>query len=93
MKDVHPFYKTKLIYDVLDYISEKRYTLVSDLVAYCDDPVRYKRRLRMLLHLSEYETGFLKKIKDFDPDHYKDFDHETFLIIRREVDSITHLGA
>lgn len=63
---INNFYKTRLIYKVLDIISIERDTLKRDLVAYSNDPVRYARRLRMLTNLAEYEFNLLTKIRNFE---------------------------
>lgn len=62
------FHKSKLIYNTLAEIQKERDLLVRDLVAYTNDSVRYQRRIRMLINLSEYEKQILEKIRDFDPD-------------------------
>lgn len=60
------FAKTKLIFDLCNYISEKRNSLLEDLVAYTEDPVRYSRRIRMLKQLAQYEQSMLEKVEQFD---------------------------
>lgn len=71
---VHNFYKTQLIYKVLNAIRCERDLLVRDLVAYTTDPVRYKRRIRILINLADYEKQVLEKIRDFETDQSKDLD-------------------
>jgi len=89
---VHPFYKVKLIYQVSNYISEKRTQLLGDLVSYTNDPIRSTRRLRMIINLSEYETAVLKKIRDFETVDKNDFS-DSYNKIIEEVESITNIGA
>lgn len=62
----HPFIKSKLIYDIVTHMHEERKKLLEDLVAYTNDPVRYKRRMRMLIQLSQYEQQILTKLNNFD---------------------------
>jgi hypothetical protein len=69
---INPFYKTKLIYQISQHIAEQRQTLLEDLVAYSKDPVRYKRRMRMLIQLAEYEQQLLKKINAFETNDQED---------------------
>lgn len=85
----HPFYRTKLIYEVLRTISEHRNILLSDLVAYTQDPVRYKRRMRMLIQLASYELQILQKVKD--EEITQSDTQELLLIIKEEIDAITNL--
>jgi len=94
MSDVHPFFKTRLAYQVIDYIIEKRIALAGDLVSYSNDPVRFKRRFRMLINLAEYESMILTKIRDFDTDLIDDLKHNDVLgQIKLDIESIINVGA
>jgi hypothetical protein len=62
----HPLIKSKLIYEVVAFIGERRKLLLNDLIAYAKDPVRYKRRMRMLIQLSQYEQQILTKLDNFE---------------------------
>ena len=67
--------KPRSINKVLTYITQAREKILKDLVAYGDDPVRSKRRLRLLIQLADYEHQLLIKIRDFtteDPEDYGD---------------------
>ena len=65
INSVHPLKKTKLINDFVTFVINERHKLMADLIAYTNDPVRYQRRLRMMLNLSEYEQQILVKIHKF----------------------------
>jgi hypothetical protein len=69
---INNFYKTRLVYKVLDLINTERDILKRDLVAYSNDPVRYARRFRMLTNLAEYEFNLLTKIRNFESDDPSD---------------------
>ena len=68
------FKKLHLLYKIIAHIAEVRQTLVKDLVAYSEDPVRYKRRMRLLIQLSDYEHQLLIKINNLndDPSNFDD---------------------
>jgi hypothetical protein len=86
---INPFYKTRLVFKLSTYIQEARASLLEDLVAYTNDPIRYKRRLRMLIQLSEYEYHTLKKIRDFETDELNDIgSYDTIEMLKREVNTI-----
>lgn len=87
---INPFYRTRLIYKISVYISNARNTLLEDLVAYTNDPVRLKRRIRMLIQLSDYEQNTLIKIRDFDTDNIEDMGQDILGRLQQEVDSITN---
>lgn len=91
---ISPFYKTRLAFKISTYIQQARVSLLEDLVAYTNDPVRYKRRLRMLIQLAEYECNTLKKIRDFETDDISDINGlETIELFNREVDAIVNRSA
>ena len=56
------------------FIAEKRAILLQDLVAYTGDLVRYSRRIKMLIQLSQFEHELLTKIQNFESDDPADFD-------------------
>ena len=89
----HPFAKTKLIYDIVNVIAVKRHELVEDLVAYTNDPVRYQRRLRMLLNLAEYEQQILTKIHRFVTDHPEEDLVDMLHVIGSEAMQVTRRDA
>lgn len=91
---IHPFYRTRLIYEICSYIAQHRESVLKELVAYTDDPVRYRRRMRMLKHLADYEKTTLEKIQNFETQEQSDLDHADVIgQLRQEVDSITHRSA
>jgi hypothetical protein len=82
------FAKLKIIYKTVQYIAEVRQKIITDLVAYSDDPVRYKRRMRFLIQLSEYEHQLLIKFNNLDDDlcHYSD---DMIQQLKDEIDLVT----
>jgi len=85
---INVFYRTRLIFKISTYIQKNRSKLLEDLVAYTKDPVRYKRRLRMLIQLAEYEQNILKKIRDFETHNVDDLNQSVLGDLIVEVDSI-----
>jgi hypothetical protein len=91
---IHPFYRTKLIYEICSYITQHRESVLKELVAYTDDPVRYRRRMRMLKQLAAYEQAVLDRIQNFDTTDQTDLDDPDVIgQLRQEVDSIAHRSA
>ena len=90
---INNFYKTKLVYNVLDHINSEREKLKSDLVAYSNDPVRYSRRFRMLTNLAEYEITILKKIREFDSIEGNDSSNGFLMMIKQEIKCIVDTDA
>lgn len=91
---IHPFYRTKLIYEICSYIAQHRESVLKELVAYTDDPVRYRRRMRMLKQLAAYEQAVLDRIQNFDTAQQTDLDDPDVIgQLRQEVDSIAHRSA
>ena len=88
---INPFYKTRLIYQISQYIATQRLGLLEDLVAYSKDPVRYQRRIRMLVQLSEYEQQTLKKIINFETNDEHDIgNYEGLEQLKYEVDILVN---
>jgi len=85
---INVFYRTRLIFKISTYIQKNRSKLLEDLVAYTKDSVRYKRRLRMLIQLAEYEQNILKKIRDFETHNVDDLNQSVLGDLIVEVDSI-----
>ena len=84
------FNKTRLIYETIQYISEAKQKIIRDLVAYSDDPIRYRRRLRFLRELTEYEFNLTKSFENFQTeDPANDYNHNTVVKILNAVDIIT----
>jgi hypothetical protein len=87
------FLKPRLIYKVLTYITQAREKILKDLVAYGDDPVRAKRRLRLLIQLADYEHQLLIKIKDFTTEDPEDYGDQTLNLLLSEIDLITDISS
>ena len=84
------FNKTRLIYETIQYISEAKQKILKDIVSYTDDPIRFRRRLRFLRELTEYEFNLTKSFEDFETkDPANDYDHNTVVKIKNAVDIIT----
>ena len=66
------FYKIKLLKQFLSQTEQARINLLNELTVNATDPVLYKRRFRMLMHLSQFEFQILKKINNFDTDDVDD---------------------
>ena len=66
------FYKILLLNNFLEHTNRARTQLLSELAVNATDPILYKRRFRMLAHLSEYENQIIKKIQDFETDDILD---------------------
>jgi len=90
---LHPFYKTRLVYQLLTYINLRREELVGELVAYTKDPVRNLRRMRMLTQLAQYEYQTLIKIKNFETNSESDIDDELLAELKLEVDALINRDA
>jgi hypothetical protein len=90
---INNFYKTKTVYQVLELINAERELLKSDFVAYSNDPIRFKRRFRMLINLAEYELNILNKIQQFESIDPKDFDHTTLNLVKQEIKNIVNRNA
>jgi hypothetical protein len=91
---IHPFFKTQLIYEISIFIKDHRDQLLRDLVAYTKDPVRYKRRIRMLIQLADYERQTLEKIFNFETHNMTDLDKNNMLaLLHREVKIITDISS
>ena len=90
----HPFYKTQLIYKMSIFIKDHREKLLKDLVAYTKDPVRYNRRLRMLIQLADYEKQLLEKFRDFQTEDTDDLEKNSILAtLQYEVTVITDISS
>jgi hypothetical protein len=85
------FAKTKLIFDICNYITIKRNRLLEDLVAYSNDPVRFNRRIRLLKHLAYYEHSIIQKIEYFNTNSDSDI-LETFEEFKQEIDVMSSIN-
>jgi hypothetical protein len=84
------YIKTNIIYKSLKLIEKNKNLALRDLAAYANDPVRYKRRLRFLRELSQYELNLLTNFENFVPDNVEhDFNNDTLKKIRESIDLIT----
>lgn len=76
------YYKIKLIKKFLSNTTQARTNILNELVINATDPVIYKRRLRMLEHLSRYEQQIINKLQNFDTEDPRDFDTASKDILR-----------
>jgi hypothetical protein len=83
-----------VIYQSLLKLSDKKKTALSDLAAYANDSVRYKRRLRFLRELATYELNLIESFENFITENpEKDFDEQTLKKIRESIDLLTLLNS
>ena len=76
------------------FIKDHREKLLKDLVAYTKDPVRYNRRLRMLIQLADYEKQLLEKFRDFQTEDTDDLEKNSILAtLQYEVTVITDISS
>lgn len=68
------YYKIKIIKSLIDQACRLKKELLDELIVNATDPVVLKRRIRMLQHISQYESQLLSKIQSFDTDDGADFD-------------------
>jgi hypothetical protein len=76
------YYKIKTIKRFLNSTAQARITLINELVVNATDPTLYRRRLRMLEQLSQYEQQIIKKLRDFDSDDPYDLEVATWNILQ-----------
>jgi hypothetical protein len=55
------------------YIYRHRITLQQELYKYASDSVLFKRRLRMLSQLAQYESQIITKLYNFESDNIEDY--------------------
>jgi hypothetical protein len=91
LPSAHPLARSVVVYDTVTLIAEKRQLLLNDLVAYTNDPVRYKRRMRMLIQLSSYEEQILTKLNKFD--FVNDDIKSTISNINWEIQQLVNINA
>jgi len=88
------YLKTKLIYKSLQKLSDTRKKAMSDLAAYANDSVRYKRRLRFLREIAAYELNLLESFENFITENpEQDFDEQTIKKIRESIDLLTLINS
>ena len=67
---------------------------MTDLAAYANDPVRYKRRLRFIRELVAYELNLVESFENFVTENpEQDFDEQTLKKIRESIDLLTLLNS
>jgi hypothetical protein len=85
------FYKLSITIDFLNAVLEAKKNLVNELIIFSSDPVKVKRRLRMLKQLSLYESQILDKIQRIDP---TTIDNLNILpMLTKEIYEVTHRSA
>ena len=88
------YLQNRVLYKSLKKIQEAKSQVLTELIAYTDDPVRYKRRLRFLKELVIYEKRLIENFENFDSDNpIQDFDDQTIQKIRESIDLFTVLNA
>jgi hypothetical protein len=87
---INPFYKSRLIYKISQYINEQRTKLLNELVAAVRDPVLYEHKIQLLTDLASYEHRCLINIHQFETDNETDLSgYDPIELLKREVDVIT----
>lgn len=79
------FYKLEFIYKFLNAVQQQKQNLFDELVVYACDPILYRRRVRMLSQLAEFESQILQKIQKLETDDPADLD---LMRVRDELSSI-----
>jgi hypothetical protein len=67
------FLKLSMINTFLNASAQAKKELFDDLIIYATDPVNFKRRMRMISHLSLLESQALDKIRSFESADIEDF--------------------
>jgi hypothetical protein len=65
MTDQIDFFKLRAVTYITNQVSAARQKLLDELVVFASDPVILRRRMRMLEHLSAYESQIIKKLQTF----------------------------
>lgn len=83
------FEKTDLLYFTCSLIREQKDSLLADAISYHEDPVRFKRRIRLISQLSKYESEIVLKIYNFDSNSTLDDNKER---IKKEIKLISDIN-
>jgi hypothetical protein len=84
------YLQNRVLYKSLKKIQEAKSQALVDLIAYTDDQVRYKRRLRFIKELIIYEKNLIENFENFNSDNpIQDFDDQTIQKIRESIDLLT----
>lgn len=87
---INPFYKSRLIYKISQYITEHKTKLLNDLVSAVRDPALYEHQMQLLKDLASYEHRCLVNIHNFETDNETDLSsYDPIELLKREVDVIT----
>jgi hypothetical protein len=65
MTDQIDFFKLRAVTHISNMVASARQKLLDELVVFASDAVILRRRMRMLEHLSLYESQILKKLQTF----------------------------
>lgn len=84
--------KSKLIYEICSMIRQRRDYLIHDMVSYHEDPVRFKRRIRLLSQLDIYESQILLRVYNFTYDELSDSE-EYKEIVKSEINTISNINS
>jgi len=82
--DKKQFARLRTLYNILMFIAETRYNLLKEMISYVDDSLRYQRRMRFLVQLSQYEHQLLTKFQNLDDDD-SHFSEELIQHIKDEI--------
>lgn len=84
------YYKIKIIKHLTEQAARLKNQLLDELLINATDPVIVKRRIRMLQHISQYESQLILKIQSFDTDDVLDLDLNT---VSNELQIISNRSA
>jgi len=82
--DKKQFARLRTLYNILMFIAETRYNLLKEMISYVDDSLRYQRRMRFLVQLTQYEHQLLTKFQNLDDDD-SHFSEELIQHIKDEI--------
>lgn len=84
------YYKIKIIKHLINQTSCLKNQLLDELVVNATDPTIVRRRIRMLQHISQYESQLISKIQSFDTDDILDINLD---LVSHELNIISNRSA
>lgn len=86
----YKYYQLKLCTLFLKETQKIRQDLISELATLASDSVLFKRRFRMLQHLSSYESQAIEKISKFESTDPNDYNLH---VLVADLNWVTHRSA
>jgi hypothetical protein len=84
------YYKIKIIKNLVDQATHLKNQLLDELVINATDPTIVKRRIRMLQHISQYESQLILKIQSFETEDLSDINLD---VVCQELETISNRSA